>query len=1214
MRKGFTLTEIIISIVILGLLAGIILVNVFDTKDKAIATHIEGNMAALQRATDAYYIEEEHYPTEREPSFGRPEKLLLDRLTPKYIHKSDLDAVKHQTYTVDVDGRVWGSTAGSPEVVFETQEGVRWTPSERAVAYDVYQDLGRQADINHRLKKIVRLEGLPETDQYLYRKKGVLLSAVDRFGKATAPTMVGTSNLVPRLDFEGTFDYVVDGDETFILDFFKPSEDKPEGTSISYRFTTYDAEGEILKKDAETFPEGEKANKIRISVEMKGNGVKKPSIRGIFLYYHYESQEELELNPFPSDQLPQNLQEECDGTCVAYESPKGVSASRIAKVYQKPDVSSGGGVVSGGNGSPIMKEPIFDIRSDYILQKCEGTCPPSPRLIVVKDVHLSVGEPTEEVGGDIKNPSTGPEDPEQASSIVTEKGWTTVESQFIVAGSSMGSPIHWIEAVIDDEVKDKENTKIVYRYSYFNGEGFIGGYDAISKLPDSSSIRLTANRMVRTKMLGKTVEPEFKSATFRSEKGAVTVDGVRPTAFISFEKNNNVGRNVISTTSKVTWKYEAFDPRKKDIVDVRWSGDVATTYPTLGEKTVTVEVKNSSGYWSTPTSYTFEVKSEMPIAKLNPDYALLRTGEDVDWSKADQSSDPDGDAILDREWQGVSSRYIQEGDSFVARLRVKDAEGNWSQWTELSYATCKDICFKGLPTEKAWDGNLNTSESAENRTITWTGKLEGRIVTFDLAAVEESSSFFVKDKDGKNLKVLVTTSKFIGEQISGYQNQRTVNTRKIISFIVPKTAKSIVVQRYIGLNEVKVGSETFLRSPQNLTSTSTSKSILLQWDVIPNATKYLILSGGKVVGEASNTSFSHKSLYSNMEYSYSIIAMDDFGGVSQESVLTTSTLDDGINFRGFTSGVGWDGDLKTAAPAVDSALSWESNLENRRITFAVDYYYETASFTVQDASGNVLTTLNARGNKYTKQFNALSQSYTEPSSSDRFFSFVVPKNAAKVVFASTGFALKEVYVSDSIHLEAPKNVTSVAVDHQISLRWDPVENASTYVVLDKETGFIGSSTTPSYTNKSLFSNDERNYRIFAVNASGTYSDETLYRAKTTDDGVNFRSENARTFDGELSTSAGLIGDAVSWTPSLEGREMLIDYNSVADGTDIRFRDQNGVFLSFFDNKTKTTSTAFRITSITSGINGRKVLSVIIPKDAKMLYFTNTAIVNEVSVK
>jgi general secretion pathway protein G len=62
-EEGFTLVELMVVIVIIGLLATVVLINVLPSQDRAMATKAKADIATLSQAMEMYRLDNLSYPT-----------------------------------------------------------------------------------------------------------------------------------------------------------------------------------------------------------------------------------------------------------------------------------------------------------------------------------------------------------------------------------------------------------------------------------------------------------------------------------------------------------------------------------------------------------------------------------------------------------------------------------------------------------------------------------------------------------------------------------------------------------------------------------------------------------------------------------------------------------------------------------------------------------------------------------------------------------------------------------------------------------------------------------------------------------------------------------------------------------------------------------------------------------------------------------------------
>ena len=63
-EEGFTLVELMVVIVIVGLLATVVLINVLPSQDKAMATKAKADIATLSQAMEMYRLDNFAYPND----------------------------------------------------------------------------------------------------------------------------------------------------------------------------------------------------------------------------------------------------------------------------------------------------------------------------------------------------------------------------------------------------------------------------------------------------------------------------------------------------------------------------------------------------------------------------------------------------------------------------------------------------------------------------------------------------------------------------------------------------------------------------------------------------------------------------------------------------------------------------------------------------------------------------------------------------------------------------------------------------------------------------------------------------------------------------------------------------------------------------------------------------------------------------------------------
>lgn len=126
LQTGFTLLEIMVVIVILGLLVAIVAPNVLENQDKAMVEKAKADIALLEQALDMYKLDNHHYPSTdqnldslvKRPSFGREAKnyrkngyikrLPLDPWGNDYQYLSPGEHGAFDLYSLGADGTEGG--------------------------------------------------------------------------------------------------------------------------------------------------------------------------------------------------------------------------------------------------------------------------------------------------------------------------------------------------------------------------------------------------------------------------------------------------------------------------------------------------------------------------------------------------------------------------------------------------------------------------------------------------------------------------------------------------------------------------------------------------------------------------------------------------------------------------------------------------------------------------------------------------------------------------------------------------------------------------------------------------------------------------------------------------------------------------------------------------------------------------------------------------
>ncbi len=114
-EKGFTLVELMVVIVIIGLLATVVIINVMPATDRAAMTKARADIATLEQAIDMYRLDHLRYPTEQEGlqalvAGNYIRRLPADPWRNPYAYRAPgVDGREFQIISLGADGREGGS-------------------------------------------------------------------------------------------------------------------------------------------------------------------------------------------------------------------------------------------------------------------------------------------------------------------------------------------------------------------------------------------------------------------------------------------------------------------------------------------------------------------------------------------------------------------------------------------------------------------------------------------------------------------------------------------------------------------------------------------------------------------------------------------------------------------------------------------------------------------------------------------------------------------------------------------------------------------------------------------------------------------------------------------------------------------------------------------------------------------------------------------------
>lgn len=203
-NKFFTLIELIVVIVVIGILAAVVIPNTSSWKQESSNTAVTNNIRNIQTSVDMYILQSHgELPVEGVTEF-KPKPIDFEKLHPEQLR--NLPKTKGVKYWIDAWGTVWGSHVDAP-IVDSLSRKMTWSKVEGADKYRVYEISNYKDSKNVITSKVqtTGLEFIVETNKLETEKvevgKAYVVSAVDENGFETAPVGRGyegyKDNLIP---------------------------------------------------------------------------------------------------------------------------------------------------------------------------------------------------------------------------------------------------------------------------------------------------------------------------------------------------------------------------------------------------------------------------------------------------------------------------------------------------------------------------------------------------------------------------------------------------------------------------------------------------------------------------------------------------------------------------------------------------------------------------------------------------------------------------------------------------------------------------------------------------------------------------------------------------------------------------------------------------------------------------------------------------------
>lgn len=813
--------------------------------------------------------------------------------------------------------------------------------------------------------------------------------------------------------------------------------------------------------------------------------------------------------------------------------------------------------------------------------------------------------------------SAPPITPNPNDKELNDPEWTTIERVRFFGNGVEGQSTRWIHVTHDQDVVDKTNTRVIYRYAKSNKYRWSNEYDDFQKTGVARSVMAVGYIQVRTKELTKVPEANYPVITkiiFHHERGDIPISLIQPTLVIVPVKNNNEDREDISDASIIDWTYLATDPRNKEITDVEWAGDVRNQYP-VGKYEVKARVKNEVHIWSEWVTMKFEVKQEKPIADFNlvGGKNFIISGKKVAFDIS-PSYDPDGDKIVNYEWKNKKDTYSEkEVGKITISLRVQDSEGHWSDWTEKEFTVTSidefwfidNVPLSVTENVQSFDGDNSTHSSMVNKTLSWSKDISGRTMYVRLRTSTGGNNipttFSFEDENGNKLRTLTDKNNYVTEHTL-ITNQNSLGE---IKMIVPEGAASVTFDsRAIRVFEISLNKEVEVPNISDLTTSSTQYTVSGNWTKPNEVDKTYFILGDEVVGHTSTNTITINPLLAGEEYEFKVISVDSNFNTSKATTMKVTTKEADVTFFGADIEA-FDKDETSYVEYTGGTITWDKDIAGETMSITVvptnrTTTYQT-NFTFVDKNMNPIYSLSDNDKFLT--------THQKGDSTNRKVTLkvIVPKGATGLVIGGTIIRLNDIHlINKGKKIQTVSNLKTTSTQYTTTTTWErPSEVAKTYLIHNNVV--VGVSTGTSSTVKSLTPSTEYNYTVISVDSNFNSAPAVQTSVITEAADVIFYGAEIQAFDKDLSSYVEYTGGTITWDRDITGETMNVTLvptgRSSSSSATFTFIDSNGNDIpSLSDNN------VFRTSHSESNYSYRQsTIKMIVPEGAAGLKLGGTIV-------
>ena len=120
--RGFSLVEVMVVVVIIGLLAGAVAIKVRHYMDKAKTTRARADIATIASALETYYADKSKYPSNEEGLLVLPITTLKDPWGRAYQYNQPGRSEPYEVMSFGADGREGGDGQDTDIVSWNLEE------------------------------------------------------------------------------------------------------------------------------------------------------------------------------------------------------------------------------------------------------------------------------------------------------------------------------------------------------------------------------------------------------------------------------------------------------------------------------------------------------------------------------------------------------------------------------------------------------------------------------------------------------------------------------------------------------------------------------------------------------------------------------------------------------------------------------------------------------------------------------------------------------------------------------------------------------------------------------------------------------------------------------------------------------------------------------------------------------------------------------------